>query len=222
MKKMMMMVVVLGLTGGAYAAEMCAGALVCISGPMGQTLPSGSYSPAFADLSVHASGLKTRDVAQAQAAAADLIVPSPSRAALTAGEADKQAYDTLSQLFERGQYVQLYELVRQDYPNGYAMDLITSDKQGELKRGGGHINITGYYDFAQPEAKFAASCTLMGLNYKGSDYNDSIAVMKLRPVYSGNTINVEIKRNGKQIILKAENLPGGTGYGLVSAEYRPQ
>ncbi|MCX5784156.1 MAG: L,D-transpeptidase [Elusimicrobia bacterium] len=63
MKKIMTMAVMLGLTGGAYAAEMCAGALVCIPGPMGQTMPSGSYSPAFDDLAVNASALQTQAAA---------------------------------------------------------------------------------------------------------------------------------------------------------------
>ncbi|MCX5784181.1 MAG: hypothetical protein NTX59_00675 [Elusimicrobia bacterium] len=183
MKRLIMIVFVSGLAGGASAND------------------------AFKTLAV-----------QASAATAPLSIPAPLRAALTAREADKQAYDTLSRLFESGEYVQLYELVRQDYPNGYAVDLITSDEHGELKRVGGLIKITGYYNLARPATKFAASCMLMGLSYKGSDYNDSIAVMKLRPVYSGNTVNVEIKRNGKQMILKAANLPEGTGYGLVLAE----
>ncbi|MCX5784148.1 MAG: hypothetical protein NTX59_00510 [Elusimicrobia bacterium] len=70
MKKIMMMALLSGLTGGASAAEMCAGALVCIPGPRGQTMPSGKYSPEFADLAVHASDLKTPDAAPA--------VPAPA------------------------------------------------------------------------------------------------------------------------------------------------
>ncbi len=156
--------------------------------------------------------------AQAPAATAALSVPAPEQAAVSAAEPAGQAYEALAGLFESGQDVQLYELVQQDYPNGYAVDLITADSSGGFKRGGGLINITGYYDLARPATKFAATCTLLGRGYKGSDYDDSIALMKLKPVNSGGAINVEIKRNGSRLILKAANLPEGTGYGLVITE----
>ena len=64
MKKIIMLAVMLGLTGGAYAAEVCVGALTCIQGPMGQPMPSGKHSPEFADLAVHASDLKTQAAEQ--------------------------------------------------------------------------------------------------------------------------------------------------------------
>ena len=58
----------------------------------------------------------------------------------------------------------------------------------------------------------------MGLNYKGSGYSDSLAVMKLTRPNSYGAITVEVKRNGKQLILKAAGLPEGIGYGLILAE----
>ena len=70
MKKIIMMTILLSLTGGAYAAEMCAGQLVCLPGPMGQTMPSGSYSPAFDDLAVNGSALRTQVPAPAVSPAA--------------------------------------------------------------------------------------------------------------------------------------------------------
>ena len=64
MKKLMMTIFVLGLAGGAYAAEVRAGALGYMpDGPLGGMVPSGKYSPGFADLAVHAAAIKTRDAA---------------------------------------------------------------------------------------------------------------------------------------------------------------
>ena len=80
MKKIIMMVVMLGLTGGVYAAEMCAGQLVCFpNGPLGGEMPHGQNSPQFSDLAVHASAIN------AQAAARDTAVPPvPAPVAVTA------------------------------------------------------------------------------------------------------------------------------------------
>ena len=156
--------------------------------------------------------------AQAPEAALSLSVPAPEKAAAGAAEADKRDYAALSGLFEAGQYIQLYELAQPEYPDGYSVDLITSDGSGVLKRGGGLVRITGYYDLARPATKFAAACTLAGRKYKGSDYDDSIASMKLRQVNSDKTITVEVKKNGDQLILKAAGLPEGTGYALVRLE----
>ena len=156
--------------------------------------------------------------AQAPAEAVSVSAAAPSHAAVTAEEADKQAYDTMAGLFKSGQDVQLSELVSPDYPNGYAVQLITADEHGALKRGGGSITITSHYDLAGPTVYFSAACTLMGLGYKGSDYNDTTTALTLRQVISGNGINIEIKRNGDRIIFKAANLPEGTGYGLLVTE----
>ncbi len=70
MKKILMVAAMLGLTGGVYAAEMCAGSVSCFpNGPLGGEMPHGQNSPQFADLAVHASAIN------AQAAARDTAIP---------------------------------------------------------------------------------------------------------------------------------------------------
>ena len=94
MKKLMMTIALLGLAGGAYAAEMCVGVLVCIpNGPLGGTMPSGKYPPGwseatqfndqFADLAVHASDLKTLDAAPEASPAAVIGGPAEDVSQLT-------------------------------------------------------------------------------------------------------------------------------------------
>lgn len=68
MRKIMIAIAALGLAGGAQAAGMCAGKLICIPG-----VPGSGCSAGLADLAVRASELKTMAAAQTAA-----IEPAPA------------------------------------------------------------------------------------------------------------------------------------------------
>ncbi len=181
MKKLIIMVLMAGLTGGAYAGE----ALKALA-------------------------------AQAPAAYAGPAVGAPARAALTPGQKDMMTYAGLAGLYNNGQPVQLSELVSPDYPGGYNIELLTADKYAKFTRGGAHIKITGHYDFVGPVVYFSADFALAGAEYKGSGYSDDTPLIMLKPVNSSGAMNIEIKKNGAQLILKATGLPEGTGYGILT------
>ena len=80
MKKILMAAILIGAASGAYAANIGPGALeVYRDGPLGG-MPSGRYSPEFADLAVHASDLGAQGAAQT---AAPEPVPAPGEDAET-------------------------------------------------------------------------------------------------------------------------------------------
>ena len=157
--------------------------------------------------------------AQAPAATASPSVPAPVKAALSAAEVNKQAYDILAGLFESGHYISLASLADS---SSHPVDLITVAKTGEVDRdASGNIQVDtmeiGYHGLVQPTPIYNVLCRLMGrAYYKGNTGPTSLMTLS-RP--SGN-VTVEIKQNGKYEILKVTGLAEGIGYGLVSNEKR--
>ena len=155
--------------------------------------------------------------AQATAETASASVSAPARAALTEGEVNKQAYDTMAGLFESGQDISLDSMADSHY---YPVDLITIAQTGEVNRdASGNIQVEkveiGYHGLVQAVPAYNVSCRLMyRLYFKGSIGPTALMTLS-RPTA---TVTVEIKQNGKYKILKVTGMPEGTGYGLVLRE----
>ncbi|MCX5784186.1 MAG: hypothetical protein NTX59_00700 [Elusimicrobia bacterium] len=155
--------------------------------------------------------------AQATAETASASVSAPAKAALTEGEVNKQAYDTMAGLFASGHDISLDSLADSHY---YPVDLITVSKTGEVKRDdSGNIQVEkvelGYHGLVQAAPVYNVSCRWMFRIYYKDSTGPTALLTLSRPTAN---VTIEIKQNGKYKILKVTGMPDGTGYGLVLRE----
>ncbi|MFA6434211.1 MAG: hypothetical protein WCW52_05900 [Elusimicrobiales bacterium] len=159
----------------------------------------------------------------------EIAVPAPVGPALTDAQVKEQAYAKLAGLFEKGKTVSILENIGAAC-RSFGVDLITAVEKGGLEREGAALDFcekdNSYHDLV-PSAPVYDVYFKIGYDNSKSYWDYDVSGGK--SITLANLIQqatVEVKRNGKYLILKTvisptlsdSQDPVRTGYGLISQE----